>query len=93
MLYSPAQPIKVSCAGLSNAWYGNIVLPQCATTDYESVAGLIVHSPFKNIVMEYSHIQKWRYEIKHRMEKKKQIKNEKINRRKKEKVLFSGKGV
>jgi hypothetical protein len=57
----PAQPITVSCVGLfSSAWYGNIALRQCmlCINRLEPVADLTENSLCKNIVMEYSHVQK-----------------------------------
>jgi hypothetical protein len=35
---------------------------RCALTDWEQLAGLIAYSLCKNIIMEYSHVQKWMYE-------------------------------
>jgi hypothetical protein len=65
LLCSPAQPIKVNCAGrLSSA--------------QERVVGLIAHSLCKNIVMDCSHVQKWRCGIRNRMmgKRKKRTKKE-----------------
>jgi hypothetical protein len=39
----------------------------CGLTDWEPVTGLIVYSLYKNIVINYSHTQKWRYGIRQRM--------------------------
>jgi hypothetical protein len=42
----------------------------CALTDKETVAGLIIYSLCKNIAMEYSHVQKLRYGIRHTVKEK-----------------------
>jgi hypothetical protein len=65
LLYSPAQPVKVSCADLlSRAWCGNKTLLQCklCINRLRASCWFDCMSIGKNIVMEYSHVQKWRYE-------------------------------
>jgi hypothetical protein len=65
--------LKVSCAGLlSTALFENTALLQCmlCINRLETVFGLTVHSLCKNIVMEYSNVQKWICGIRHRMKGK-----------------------
>jgi hypothetical protein len=80
LLCSPAQPIKVSCAGLLwGAWYGNTALPQCTlcvnrlrANYYVDVYSLCKRTVITVtvIILEFSHVQKWRYGIRHRMMEK-----------------------
>jgi hypothetical protein len=69
-----ALSIKVSCAGLLLSIeiyrYRSVC---CTLTDEEPVAGLIAYSLRKSIVMEYSHVHKWRFGIKHKMIGKRKI--------------------
>jgi hypothetical protein len=69
--------------GMEIQRYSNV---SCALTDYEPFAGLIVYSLCKNIVTEYSHIQKWRCRIKHRIKgkRKKEMQGKTKEQRKKE---------
>jgi hypothetical protein len=63
MFCSPAQPIKVSCASLlSRAWHVNTA---------SAAAMYAVYTVFlKNIVIEYSHVQKSRSGKRYRVEEK-----------------------
>jgi hypothetical protein len=71
-LCNSKQPIKPPHARLrSKAWYKNIALPQCMPcTKPRARCWLNVYSLCKNIVIKYSHIQKWGSGIRQGMKEK-----------------------